>query len=898
MSKKFNIPVERPNYVGIATDYDTGQILVFTREGNSRMVERFDPPYYFYTPDPSGDYMSMHGESCVRYDFDSKEEFEAAKKLPIVKYESDIPAADKVLIDNFYGIKTPDVYFAFLDIETDYDSNIGFSRPRNPYAPINAITIFKSWDKSYVTIAVPPKGWDWTIPLTLNKIKNHDVHVETEIKLVRSEAELLTLMLDHLESADIISGWNSDFFDLPYIVKRVEMTLGKRATQRLCFLGTRYPKEKEVERFGTAELTYQLFGRTHLDYLQLFKKFTFGGRTSYSLASILEDEVNIRKLEYDGTLEELYNNDFEKFVAYNVRDVEGLVKLDEKFKFINLVNQMAHENTVPFESILGTVKYVETGITGYAHYVMQQVVNDKKISTDGEKVEGAIVLNPKRGLHEWVGSVDINSLYPNTIRALNISPEMLIGQFTKGEEDWRGISNGDDLPHLLEMDDGSEFSGTGKEWQNILKTNKWAISGYGTVFDQSRGPGILPTILGDWYADRKKKQAEKKKYGKLFKEETDPVKKEEYRVLEELYDLLQLTKKIAMNSMYGALLNVSFRLGRKELGASVTGSGRQITTHMMAAICEFFTGEYSGPIKTVEIDDDGKVQNIYRTEEISPVIYGDTDSAYVKLPARAKDEAVEMADLMAEYVNNSFPDFLRTHFYVQPGFDNMIKAGREIVAERGLFQAKKKYICKVVDLEGAAVNKLKSQGSEIKKSDTPKIIQNFLSDVLNKILDGEKYEAVEDFIIGQRDSLIKNASNIEIISMGVNKQVNKLDSFYEEWKRFEKTGKKRVNLPGHVRASVNYNEAKLQYEGKSAQLLKAGDKVIIFYVRPNEWKFESIAFPAETTKFPKWFLDNFTVDTKLTEEKMIDLKLEGIFNAIDWEVPNRQTKLTNSILEF
>ena len=893
----FNLPSRTTNYVGIASDWDSGKVMVFIRDEEGRRVEWFNPPMYFYTPDEAGEYMSMYGEKCEKYTFSSKEEFEAAKKLPIKKYESDISPADKVLLDNFYGVPTPNVNTAFFDIEVDYKSEKGFSRPSNPYAPVNAVTIYKAWSKEYVTIAVPPKNWDGKMPdqILANQC---DVHVTTQYHIVKTEAELLDMFLKHIEDADILSGWNSDFFDMPYLVKRVEMSLGNRAAQRFSFLGCRSPRFKEVERFGTPELTVQIFGRSHLDYLNMFKKFTFGGRTSFALASILEDEVDIRKLEFEGTLEELYNNNFAHFLLYNVRDVEGLVKLDEKFKFIGLVNQMAHENTVPFDAILGTVKYVETGITGYAHYKMQQVVQDKVIATDGEKVEGAIVLNPKKGLHPWIGSVDINSLYPNTIRALNISPEMLIGQFTQGEEDWKGIAKADDKNHILVMDNGEEYSGTGKDWIEILKTNKWACSGYGTVFDQSKGPGILPTILGDWYSSRKKLQAEKKKYGKLYKSEKDPVKKEEYRIQEELFDLLQLTKKIAMNSMYGALLNQAFRFGRKELGASVTGSGRQITSHMMATISQFFTGEYSEPIKTTEIDKDGKVQNIYITDEISPVVYGDTDSAYVKLPATNKEEAIEMADLMAEFVNDSFPEFMRSKFICQPGFDNLILAGREIVAIRGLFQAKKKYICKVVDLEGVAVDKLKSQGSEIKKSDTPKIIQKFMTIVLDKILNGADYPEVEAFVIDQRDELIKKASNVDIISMGVNKQVNKLDAFYDEWTRFEKTGKRKVALPGHVRASVNYNEAVRHYEGAGAKFVKSGDKVIIFYVKPNQWNFQSIAFPAETTKFPKWFLENFSVNTALTEEKMIDLKLEGIFSAINWDVPSKQTKLTNSLLSF
>ena len=189
-------------------------------------------------------------------------------------------------------------------------------------------------------------------------------------------------------------------------------------------------------------------------------------------------------------------------------------------------------------------------------------------------------------------------------------------------------------------------------------------------------------------------------------------------------------------------------------------------------------------------------------------------------------------------------------------------------------------------------------GSEIKKSDTPKIIQGFLKEVLNMILDGKEYEEIEDFIINQRDSLIKTASIVDIVSLGVSMQVNNLNQYYEKWKQQEQKEGKRVALPGNVRASINYNEAVLHYEGAGAQLLNGGDKVKLYYVNPNEWKFTRIAFPADIVRFPNWFLENFTVDIKLTEQKMIDFKLKGIFEAINWEVPDKQTKLTNSLIEF
>ena len=217
---------------------------------------------------------------------------------------------------------------------------------------------------------------------------------------------------------------------------------------------------------------------------------------------------------------------FYLFQKYNLRDSEILVKLDEKFKFIALINQMAVENTVLFENMMGTVRYVETGMTNRAHNVHNLIVADKKIMTDGVKVEGALVLSPNVGLHKWLGSVDITSLYPSVIRSLNISPEKFIGQFvsgnnltyieheTAGEADWRGIISGDDLNHIMQMDNGETYEGTGAEWKKILTEQKWAISAYGTVFDESCGLGIVSDSLTYWFAERKALQKEKKKWHK------------------------------------------------------------------------------------------------------------------------------------------------------------------------------------------------------------------------------------------------------------------------------------------------------------------------------------------------------------------------------------------------
>ena len=790
----------------------------------------------------------------------------------------------------------------------------------------------------------------------------------------------------------------------PYLVKRMS------------FNGCRPPREKTVERFGTPSIVYSLNGRTHLDYLDLFKKFTFEGRTSYSLGAITNDELDAPKMEHEGSLEQLFHGTFtpaveedvipwieidslretelEKltmrrafvaaelqarsknevrfdhfsamtteelkqletelvdeiahcslatFCAYNTHDVGCLVGLDDKFGFIALVNQMAHENTCLFENMTGTVRYVETGITNRAHYVHQKIVMDKKVMTDGEKVEGALVLDPLAGLHKWIGSVDINSLYPSVIRSLCISPERFIAQFANGELDWRGIRAGDDREHTCLDDSGETITLTGKEWQEVLRENKWSLSAYGTIFDQSRGPGIVDEALTFWYAERKRlkkimgtwtkkrkalaKEAililgddEYKAYkagdaeiAAIIKEMTDAgnfykdghvYSPEQWTQLIEIeaqeahYDLLQLTKKIQLNSTYGALLSPHFRFGRKEMGASVTATGRQITTFMMETIAEIVDQKRGEITKSISREKDGSIKNTYASSTPT-IIYGDTDSCYFQTHAKNKADAIRIADETAEATNARFPAFMREAFFCNEGFDELIQAGREVVGSAALFlPSKKKYTIKVVNLDGfdLEVPKLKSMGSEMKKADTPKVIQNFLKELMDQVLDGAPYEQLEKFVNRQRGKLIRGVKNP--ISLGVAKQINNLDAKYAEWTRIEKAGKGKVALPGHVRAAVNYNEMAQRFAGNEATLLKAGDKGIVFYLAPNDFGLATIAFPADIVAFPQWFVDNFKLNRKMTEEKMIDAKIQRIFDTMGWDVPTPQRTMVKSILKF
>lgn len=966
------------NYVGASFDWDTDSVLVWERDNiNERILRRHKAPRYFYVPCADGVYTSIFGEKLEKIECENVDEWNLLLKQypPSIRHESDIQPLFKILMNEYYKKPNPVLNFAFLDIETDVRMSVGWSTIANPYAPINAVTVYQSWTDKYFTYTVPPKGYDTTNLAEDVKKMSKELGIDFEINLVvcKNEIDLLIKMVESIQNADIISGWNSEFFDIPYIMRRLERVAPK-LVPKMSFIGARPPKAGTVKRFGEDQVVYKLSGRCHLDYLDLFKKFAQDVKyPTYSLGFVGDAEVNVPKVHFDGSFEEFYNGEFPKFICYNALDVGIIVKINAKRKLIQLVNTMAHENTCLFENLMGTVRYVETALINRAHNVHHQIVRDKLgLSSDGKVVDGALVLDPVAGLHEWLGSVDINSLYPSVIRALNISPEMIIGTFITGncsadirnsgsqfvpssnrtlpswcrdlvsrnfdkknpdrapedsattasEYDWAGIIAGDDLEHILLITpetkkrlrlEDDELSATGAEWLEIFKEHKWAISSYGTVFDQSRGLGIIAAALEAWYAERKAMQAEKKKWAlevKRLEKEGGSAEEIAYaELMVEDFELMQMSKKLTLNSTYGAMLSPHFGLGRKEMGASVTACGRAITKYMIEQIAEQLTGYkasvvwYHGENKK---GNEGETFNAKRTVCVIPelksicdvTLLSDTDSCYFKTMKSNKVDAVICADAIAAYVNDAFPGFMRSTFMCSTEkFDSLIKAGREIVGSRGLFlDAKKKYTIKVVDVEGFEVNKLKMMGSELKKVDTPKVIQDFLKELMELILTGQDEKTLETFVNKARRTAVFKVENP--IVLGAAKGINNLDAYYAEWTRTEKAGLGKTKLPGHVRAAINYNEISAELEGTTAAPLKSGDKGLVFYLKPNNYGIKSIAIPVDFEHFPKWFDEHFSIDRKLTEEKMIDSKIEGIYEALGWDLPTPQRTLTNKILRF
>lgn len=888
------------SYVDAWFDRENDIIRVVERNKKGEREFRDIPvKHTFYVKDPRGKFQSIHGDTLTRIVCKNTKELRKEQAINSGKtlYESDINPIFVTLSEHYLNQDPPKLNVAFFDIEVDFDPERGYASPDDAFMPITAIAVYLQWLETMVCLAIPPKG------LKMDDAKEM-VKDFPNTYLFDNETDLLDMFLDLIKDVDVISGWNSEGFDIPYTTNRVIKALSKEDTRRFC-LFDQLPKKREYEKFGRLSTTYDYIGRVHLDYLELYRKYTYEERHTYRLDAIAEYELGQRKTQYEGTLDQLYNNDFRTFVEYNINDCKLLDDLDKKLKFMDLANTLAHENTVLLQTTMGAVAVTEQAIINESHRRGFQVPNriKKDDREENTAAAGAYVAVPKEGIVDWVGSLDINSLYPSAIRALNMGPETIIGQLrqTKTEEfielqmakgksfasSWEGIFGSLEYEAVMNQEIGTDIT---IDWENgdtdvlsaaevyrlIYESNQpWMLSANGTIFTYEK-EGIIPGLLKRWYAERKEMQAKLK----------DAIKAGN-KVEEEYWDKRQLVKKINLNSLYGAILNSGCRFFDKRIGQSTTLTGRQIVKHMASKVNDIIAGEY---------DHRGKA-----------VIYGDTDSCYFsayktlqkdidagRIPW-TKETVIQLYDQIGEEVNTTFPQFMLDQFHCPKSRGEVIKAGREIVGSKALFITKKRYAVLYYDKEGKRADidgkagKIKAMGLDLKRSDTPEFIQNFLSDVLEMVLMGKEEQDVLDMISEFRIKF-KGRPGWE---KGSPKRANNITDYQA---KEAKAGK--ANMPGHVRASINWNTLKRMYHDKYSMGITDGAKVIVCKLKPNPLGFTSVAYPVDELRLPQWFKD-LPFDHAEMEQTIIDNKLDNLIGVLKWDINSTEEKNTfNSLFEF
>lgn len=818
-------------------------------------------------------------------------------------------------------------------------------------------------------------------------VKLSDI-TETEDYIEMGDIETKT----HYFTCNGITVHNSEAYDIPYVVNRIKKVLGKHETRRLCLWEVE-PKVREFERGGKVQPTYDLIGRVHADYLQLYKKYNYEERHSYSLNAIAEIELDETKVQYEGTLDELYNDDFEKFLEYNIQDTRLLDRLDKKLQFLDLANSIAHANNVLIQTTMGAVAVTDQAVLIEAHS-RGMVCPDKKRDTTDTRAAGGWVASPKKGLHKWIGSTDMKSLYPSVIRAFNMSPETIVGQIrldrTNDEialweagsstntfatwwndrfnvlemEDFFNQDIGTRL--ILDMEDGGSFELTGKELHELIFNSgqPWCISANGTIF-RTDIDGVIPGLLSRWYSERKTLQKIMTNYediqdnpkiigvlvpAELFTNEdisdaeikANPYSENESYKPSKLRDLVeeghkkrvtqymnqhnlmvkdgkaihrnqadlkkiigfwdkrQLVKKINLNSAYGALLNAGSRFFDQRLGQSTTLSGRSITRHMAGKTNEMIDGEY---------DHYGR-----------SIVYGDTDSCYFSAYPVLKDEiergeivwtkesVIDLYNDLAKAVSATFPEFLNKKFNVPvKRSTGVIASSRETVSESGIWMVKKRYACLMYDKDGIRQDvggkpgKVKAMGLDLKRADTPKFVQEFLSEILLDTLCGKS----EHEVVGKIRKFKEKFEDLKPWQQGTPRAVNKL-SFYREKEELHAIKKAKgeavggITMPGHVRASLNWNRLKELHRDQHAGRITDGQKIIVCKLRETaDNNFTSIAYPVDEVHLPDWFLNlPFASDEMMTS--IVDKKVKNLLGVLKWDLSksNKEHAHLETLFDF
>jgi DNA polymerase elongation subunit (family B) len=869
------------SYIDSLFDRAHDRIHVVERRNGTRVYREYPANFVFYYDDPRGKHRSIYDTPVSRFSTKNNKEFRKEVSMHSSKqlYESDINPIFRCLEDNYKGQDAPELHTAFFDIEVDFNKDRGFSPVDDPFNPITAISVYLNWLDQMVTMAVPPKHMSMATAQEL--VADFD-----NTFLFEDERDMIKMFLDLIDDADVLSGWNSEGYDIPYTINRTIRVLSKDDTRKFCLWG-QHPKKRMFERFGAEQETYDLVGRVHMDYMQLYRKYTYEERHSYSLDAIAEYELGEHKTQFEGTLDQLYNQHFKKFIEYNRQDTALLDKLDKKLRFLELANELAHANTVLLQTTMGAVAVTEQAIIVEAHE-RGFVVPNRKQRNDSEdnQAAGAYVAYPKKGLHEWVGSVDINSLYPSAIRAQNMGPETIVGQLRQtmtdhyirdkmaknggkfadawenlfGSLEYTAVMNTEVGTEItIDWQDGSESTHSAAEiWKLIFDSHQpWILTANGTIITYEK-KGIIPGLLERWYSERKDMQAKKKAA-------TDPKDIA-------FWDKRQLVKKINLNSLYGAILNPGCRFFDKRIGQSTTLTGRAIARHMDAYINECITGKY---------DHVGEA-----------VIYGDTDSCYFSAWSVLKTEVeqgrmdwsketcIALYDSIADQVNDSFPGFMEQAFHCPRSMGELIKCGREMVADRSLFITKKRYAVNIIDLEGnrldvgGKIGKTKATGLDLKRSDTPKVIQEFLLEILNKILSGV-----------QRDDVIEHIRKFKYEFMerpgwekGSPKRVNNLTKYGAA-----EAAQGRANMPGHVRAALNWNNMRRMNGDNYSMQIVDGMKTIVCKLKSNALGWTSIGYPTDEQRLPAWFTE-LPFDNSLMEATVVDQKIDNLLGVLEWDL--------------
>jgi DNA polymerase elongation subunit (family B) len=710
----------------------------------------------------------------------------------------------------------------FLDIETKTEN--GFPDLRSANEEIILITIKDSKTKTITT-------WG-----TREFTGTADTEDKVEYVLCSDEQQLLKQFMIFWQQnyPDVITGWNTDFFDIPYLVKRIERELGESFAVKLSPWG--YINERKTFIKGSEEVHYDIHGISQLDYLQLYKKFTYSKQESYRLDYIAEQELGERKKKNPGKdFKDFYTNHWQDFVIYNIHDVVLVERLDDKMRLLELLYTMAYQAKINFEDVFSQVRMWDAII--YNHLRSKNIAIPMKTGgSKSEQFEGAYVKDPLVGQHKWVASFDLNSLYPHLIMQYNISPETLTDEKISCS-----------VESLLNQEIDTSYA---KRRDLSLSANGWCY--------RKDVKGFMPELMEKMYADRSKFKKQMLKVQQQY--ENDKSQKHLLKDISRLNNL-QMAMKIALNSAYGAMGNQYFRYYDLRMAEGITLSG-QLSIRWMA-------NEFN------------KYMNKLLKTNSDYVIAIDTDSIYLTLEdlvekvceGKTTEQKIKYMDKICEDIFQPFIDstYQKLADYMN-AYAQKMQMKREVLADKGIWTAKKRYILNVHNSEGVqyAKPKLKVMGLEMVKSSTPAVIRDKLKSSIEVILEGDQkqlHKYIQDF----RKEFVK----LPVEEIAFPRGVNGI-------KTYAGSPIYAKGTPIHVRGALLFNHHCKRFGiDKKYQAIRDGDKIKFVYVRkPNPFQEDVIAFPEE---LPTEFGIHSFIDYDLQFEKVFLDPLQTVIDPLGWK---------------
>ena len=780
------------------------------------------------------------------------------RKLPISRidetdtpFESDVAPEIRYLVDNYTDSDevSEGHRVMFFDIEVEVTQ--GFPDVSKAENTITSIAFYDALTRKYYCYVLDKE----------NKVNANQFGETTVIKF-QDERDLLTsFFTKYLEiSPTIISGWNSDRFDVPYLYNRTLRLLGQQTANCLSPIG--------IVDWQKYKGTYKIAGVASLDYLELYRKLTFGERSSYRLDDIGELEVGINKVSYEGTLNELYDGDRNRFVEYNINDVLILEKLDAKLDFIGIARAICHLGHVPYEDVYYSSRFLEGAILVYLKKIGIVAPNKIRANRDlmdgKDKFAGAYVQDPQKGKHEWVYDLDITSMYPSCIMSLNISPETKLGKIEGwNPEEFLNKNN----KKTYSVTQGEKILGrfTEVELQNFLDGKEIGVATNGVMYRTDKD-GLLAALLRKWFDER----VEYRKLSKKFHEEGDAAKSE-------YFDRRQYLQKVLLNSLYGVLGLPVFRFYDLDNAEAVTYTGQALIK---------FTKKISNSFYNKELGDT-KDHCIYI--DTDSVFYSATPIVKKRFPnLNIRDEdkmskaILEIADEVQLYLNNSYDYFAKKFCNIDK---HRFDIKQEVIAKSGLFVTKKRYGLKIINDNGKKVNKMMVKGLDTVRSSFPTAMRDMLSKVLEDILMDVPKEKLDKFIINFKNSMrLMEVDKIAIPTgvKNIKKYIDKDRKMFTEYKK---------GTPVHVKSAIAYNDLLIHYnQDKRYEKISNGSKVKWVYLKTNSLGLNTVAYkgyedPPEIMKFIR---DN--INPSKLYKQALQKKIMMFYEALGWDEPTDATK--------